>query len=294
MDAKERHELKSNELADWLSDMPDFLRQHSGKILGIALIVAGLISWPILSRMRRSAELSDQIQTTSLLDTLDRGKYRALQSSQQDTTEISAFLVTANSLQDQAKELKNPDLAALALIKRGQALRADLYYQKRILPAEMVRSQIAQAQQAYQQAADKAKSAPIMAIAQFGLGLCAEELGQVEQASTIYSRIVESEEFAGTPVQVQARRRIQEMKDNTAEYVFVEPPAEVIPLPQPGQEPSVFGGGEGPVLTMPQQFGPVAEPAIPETVQTSPLVEPQAPGVSEETTPQATEPAKTE
>ncbi len=226
MDTKKRHELKSNELADWIGGLPDFLREHSGKIIGLALIAVGLISWPILGRMRQRSELANQIQATAMLETLEQGKYQVMQSGEQETASVSALLVAANSLQDSSKELKNPDLSALALIKRGQALRADLHYQKRIMPDELVRSQIAQAQEAYQQAADKAKSETIAALAQFGLGLCAEELGQIEQAGAIYRQIAESDKFAGTPVQVQARRRLAAMADNNAQYVFVEPPAQ--------------------------------------------------------------------
>jgi len=233
MDSKERHELKSNELADWIGGLPDFLREHSGKIIGLVLVAAGLISWPIFTRMRQQAELSDQIQAAAMLQTLDQGKYQVMQSAEQETASASALLVAANSLQDSAKKLKNPDLAALTLIKRGQALRADLHYQKRIMPDELVRSQIAQAQEAYQQAADKAKSATIAALAQFGLGLCAEELGQIDQAGEIYHKIADSDKFAGTPVQVQARHRLEAMADNTAQYVFVEPPAEELTAADP-------------------------------------------------------------
>ncbi|HEV56209.1 MAG TPA: hypothetical protein ENN87_01765, partial [Phycisphaerales bacterium] len=49
MDREHRHELKTNELADWIAHVPDFLQQH-GKVLagGVFLVIAAvavLFAW---------------------------------------------------------------------------------------------------------------------------------------------------------------------------------------------------------------------------------------------------------
>ena len=42
-------------------------------------------------------------------------------------------MVAASNLADEAKKAPTDDLSAIALIKRGQALRMDLFYKKEIV-----------------------------------------------------------------------------------------------------------------------------------------------------------------
>ena len=93
-------------------------------------------------------------------------------------------------LQDFAQKSSNNDMAALALIQRGDALRAELHYRsERDQPRRAGHSRSAKAQASYQQALDRKPSSPsLAAAAQYGLGLCEEELGNFDKAAADLSR----------------------------------------------------------------------------------------------------------
>ena len=52
MSAQQRRELKNNELAGFLEQLPDFFRKYSNQILGICLILIALVVIPVYKRMR--------------------------------------------------------------------------------------------------------------------------------------------------------------------------------------------------------------------------------------------------
>ena len=56
MDAEHRHELKTNELADWIGHAPQYLRENARMIIGVALIIIAIVTWPMFKRMRTKAE----------------------------------------------------------------------------------------------------------------------------------------------------------------------------------------------------------------------------------------------
>jgi tetratricopeptide (TPR) repeat protein len=253
MDSKERHEMMTNELADWMGHIPNFLTTYRNQLIGVALVIVGLISWPILNRWRQQSDFTTKAEIVGILDSLDMGKYQALSQQQNNQQDVKAdsFLVAASNLADEAKKAPTEDLSAIALIKRGQALRMDLFYRKEIAAEDAVSSQIKQAQEAYQAAFDKGKMPVVKAMAQFGLGLCFEESGQLEEAKAAYQKIVDESSYAGTPLPVAAKDRIDKMADNNTKYVFAEPVKPVAP-------------------SLPVETAPAANPAAPAPVIVSP------------------------
>jgi hypothetical protein len=241
MDSKERHEMMTNELADWMGHVPDFLNKYRNQLLGVALIVVGLITWPMLNRWRQSSDFAAKAEIAGMLDTIETGKYQVLSQQQEGQQELKtdSFMVAANNLAEEAKKAPGEDLSAVALIKRGQALRMDLFYKKEIISDDTISSQIKLAQDAYQQAFDKAKIPVVKAMAQFGLGLCFEESGRLEEARAAYQKIVDEKSYDGTPLPSAAKERIDKMVDNNTKYVFVEPakPAAEVPA-VPAQAPA--------------------------------------------------------
>lgn len=233
MDSKERHELMNNELADWIGHIPDFLNTYRNQLIGVALVIIGLISWPILNRWRQESDFAAKAAIVKELDSLEMGKYQALSQQQDSQQEFKAdsFLITANNLADEAKKAPTEDLSAIALIKRGQALRMDLIYRKDAVTDDVSAAQIKQAREAYQQAFDKAQMPVVKAMAQFGLGLCFEESGQLEEAKAAYQKMVDEPSYAGTPLPAAAKDRIDKMVDNNVKYVFAEPVKPATPLP---------------------------------------------------------------
>ena len=226
MDTEHRHELKTNELADWIVHLPVFLRRNWAQITGVILIVIALLVLPISKWMRHNAALTRQTETTQLIQKIAQEKVAAIRSQSTGMLDAqSQLLVVANSLEDAANKARNPYAAALALIKRGEALRADLHYQSGRVERPTVVAQINQAKKAYESAIEKAQgNSTLIAMARMGLGLCAEEVGSFERAKEIYEQIANGGDFAGTPFPAQAKLRLDFIDDNRTKFVFVEAP----------------------------------------------------------------------
>ena len=226
MDKEHRHELKTNELADWIVHLPDFLRRNWAQVVGVILIVIALLVIPIFKRTRHNATLTQQTETTQLIQTIAQEKVAAIRSQSTGILDAqSQLLVVANSLEAAANKAKNPYAAALALIKRGEALRADLHYQSGNVERQVVVAQINQAKKAYESAIEKAQgNSTLIAMVQMGLGLCAEEVGNFDRAKEIYEQIAASADFDGTVFPAQAQLRLDFIDDNRTEFVFVEAP----------------------------------------------------------------------
>jgi tetratricopeptide (TPR) repeat protein len=266
MDSKHRHELMHNELADWIGKLPELARTYRNQIIGIVLVIIGLISWPLLNRWKQESNFTAEAQVIEQINAAEMGKYMAMNaySAQPDSNNLntaSSLLVAANNLADEAKKAPTPNLAALALIKRGQALRTELLLKKEFVPQDIVSAQIKQAQDAYQQAFDKATAPTVKAMAQFGLGLCSEESGQLEQAKAFYQKIVDDEAYVGTPLIAMAKNRIANMTDNNAKYNFVDTPK---PAPV---------AAEPQIQMMPAPTTPAPAPAVAEKTQEQPAAE---------------------
>jgi tetratricopeptide (TPR) repeat protein len=226
VDTEHRHELKTNELADWIVHLPDFLRRNWAQIIGVTLIVIALLVIPIFKRTRSNAALTQQTETTQLIQKIAQEKVTAIRSQSTGILDAqSQLLVVANSLEDAANKARKPYAAALALIKRGEALRADLHYQSGRVERSAVVAQIDQAKKAYESAIEKAQgNSTLIAMARMGLGLCAEEVGNFDQAKEIYKQIAAGADFAGTVFPAQAQLRLDFMDDNRTKFVFVEAP----------------------------------------------------------------------
>ena len=114
-----------------------------------------------------------------------------------------------------------PQLAALALIKRAEAFRTELHYRPDSLDLQALKHQITQARQCYEQALEKASDNPtLIGLAKYGLALCDEESGNLEAAEGIYREIVDNPVFEGTIVRVQARQRLDTIDDYKEKIFF--------------------------------------------------------------------------
>jgi predicted negative regulator of RcsB-dependent stress response len=249
MDTQHRHELKTNELADWIYHAPDYLRQNIRWIIGGGLILAAVIVF-IFSRGFRTNAFEYQLgQTSSQIEALQRAQIMAIRNQMQDNPVLSDSLFSsANKLEMAAQESKFPALAALALIKRGDALRMDLHYNGADVEDSVLQARIDAAQKAYNDAIEKAKDSPnkndLTAMAQLGLALCLEETGQFDQAKAAYQAIVDNKDFAHTIYPKQAKHRMSVMNEKKEQFVFVDAPVkpEILPVPTPeGIVPPVTG-----------------------------------------------------
>jgi tetratricopeptide (TPR) repeat protein len=223
MKSEHRHELQTNELAEFISQFPEFLKKNARTILAVVLIIVGAISWPILNKKKAVSLVKEQIETTNLIVQMERAKAESRDAGPTDFT--GAFIVSASALEKVAGQAKNEATKALALIKRGQAFRMDLHYKGEEVEKEVVASHIKQARAAYKKAITAAKdNNTLTAMANFGLGLCAEELGQYDKAAEIYEKIAANADFAGTVYPPRAEHRLAIMGDHTDKFIFAKAP----------------------------------------------------------------------
>ncbi|MBW8034480.1 MAG: hypothetical protein FVQ79_02110 [Planctomycetes bacterium] len=231
MDSEHRHELKTNELAQWLSNLPGFLKENGKNILGILLIAAAVFSYFYFKAKKTSTVNMEQAQNTALIQQVSRNKAEAIDLDPETALLENAFATSASKLQRAADAIEEGDYAAaLMLIKKGESLRAELHYNTSQLDEQVITDQIKEASQAYEQALQKAKgNASLTAMATFGLGLCAEEIGDFEKAVQIYSDIAQNTEFEGTLFPAQAQFRLDILEDNKETFVFVVVPKIELP-----------------------------------------------------------------
>ena len=237
MKAEHRHELVTNELADWIGNLPNFIKENIRPIIGVILILLGLGFWLFRNTQKVAAENKGQIGISERIVSLNQTKFNVLYSSTQGMDASPMLIQATRQLESQLEKVKdNVNLTAFILIKCAQALRTDLHYQPRILGAGDIETQIKEAQGLYQQAIETAPDNPaLVATAKLGLGLCAEELGDFDTAKQIYSDLTQNEDYSSTVSAHQAQIRLEIMDDYKTDVKFAKAP----PKPQP-EENAIF------------------------------------------------------
>ncbi len=266
MKSDHRHELKTNELADWIAHFPDWARENRNNLIAAgAILLLVLIVYFVRFYRGNIVSVRSQTRLTSLVAEVPQQINRVANAAAQDRDESYVLLQSQKDLQDFADKSSNSDMAALALIQRGVAFRAELHYRLSEMNHEDLVKQIDQAKASYQQALDRKPSSPALAAtAQYGLGLCEEELGNFDKAAEIYREVAQKPEYAGTTAQASAAYRLKIMDDYKTDLVFKPAP------PKPPEAPTVAGpvqpgaAGAPTVIQVPPAAGPVA-PGAPKT-----------------------------
>ena len=234
MKAEHRHELKTNELAQWLANLPNWVKENTRMIIYIAIVavlVFALYIWKLYQKNIISQ--NERLQLSRLLGELAQDRIRTLQQQPQGIDLSYTLLQTANMLQNFAGSTKSPDMAALAFIKQAEALRSELHYRTGSVDNQTISSQIAKAKTAYGDAVKTSQNNPsLRALATFGLGLCEEEVRNFDKAGEIYQKIVNDPAFAATTAAASAQYRLKIM-DNYKQMVAFKAPPTPVPGPQP-------------------------------------------------------------
>lgn len=231
MKSDHRHELKTNELADWLAHFPQWARDNRSTLIVAGVVLVLVIGVYFVQFYRKDVvSVRHQVQLTSLVTQIPVQKMTAARAASQGMDQSIALLPIAQELKAFAEGSRNKRMAALAWIKQAEALRAELHYRLAGAGGEEVARQIAQAQSSYQEALTQASAAPVLAAtAQFGLGLCEEELGNFDKARQIYQDVAQNAEYAGTAAQTAAAFRAKTVDDYRGAVTFK-------PAPQPKSE----------------------------------------------------------
>jgi hypothetical protein len=313
MKSEHRHELKTNELADWIANLPEWADENRNTIITVAVVIVLAIVVYFWSYYRREVvSVGRQTQLTRLVTEVQQKKNdvaRAAMQSNDLSKDLSyELLPLADDLQTFAQSAGDNNIAALALIQRGETFRAELHYRLADVSPEDLEKQITKARESYQLALDRAKSNPSLAAsAQLGLGLCEEELGRFDQAAALYREVAQKPEYAGTVGQATADYRLKVMDDFKTPVVFKPAPPKP---PTPADQPPIPGlslkpGAASPmVVPQPAPAGPIGPAPEPSPAQPNPTpapatpapTQPQAapaPAAPTPTAPAATPPAET-
>ncbi len=236
MKSEQRHELKTNELAEWLSNLPQWACKNLTTIIYVSVVAVVVIGYSFWYYYQKStASVKKQLELTKLIRQLPYSKRQILQAQSQGV-DISYMLIqTADNLQAAVRNIKDDLVAASALIKRADILRMELHYRLGTVSKKDAAAQINRAKAAYSEAtelvaakraaAGKAARAPsLAATARFGLGLCEEEIGNFAQAQQIYRDIVTNPGLEYTTAAAQAKIRLDSMADYQQKVVFKKTP----------------------------------------------------------------------
>jgi len=231
MKAEHRHELKTNELAEWLANLPQWTLDNLKTIIlavVLVVVVAGFFMWRGYNK--DVVQSRERIQFTSLLNQLAGSKMQIVRAQQSEGKDLAYMLLQpAKGLDTFARNTKNNRMAALAFIKRAEAIRAELHYSN--VEKQYMIEQTNKAKASYNEALKRCVgNNSLTAAAKFGLGLCEEELGNFEQARQIYKEVAESPDFEGTAPAAQAQWRLKIMSDFQKEIAF-----KPNPNPQPAE-----------------------------------------------------------
>ena len=230
MDSEHRHELKTNELADWLGHLPDFLHNNAKTIIGVVLIIAAAIVFFYSRRTAADSRLDEQAKATTQIEEMDINKMKLAGIIRSDQEPPTAMMNWESSMEIAAGDAKSPNVAALLLIKQGEALRSDLHYKTEQVDAAVAQDHIKKARDSYEKALSMIEdNNTLKAMAEFGLGLCAEEIADYVEAEKIYGKIIADDAYAGTVFGAQAQDRLDNMADNKVQFVFVKAPPPVAP-----------------------------------------------------------------
>jgi hypothetical protein len=271
MKSEHRHELKTNELADWMAHLPEWADKNRNTIIAVSVVIVVAIIVYFWSYYRREVvSVGQQTRLTNLVTQVQQKKNDVARAAVQSNDLSYDLLPLADDLQTFSQSTSDDNVAALALVQRGETLRAELHYRLADVSPEDLEKQITKARESYQLALERAKSNPSLAAsAQLGLGLCEEELGHFDQAAAIYREVAQKPEYAGTVGQATAEYRLKVMDDFKTPVVFKPaPPKPQPPAAQPSAPTIQIQPGTQPAPAVP--FGPAQPNAAPAPVAPTP------------------------
>jgi len=249
MKSEHRHELKTNELADWFGHLPEWSRENFRMILYVSVVVVACLAiylWNVYQR--KVVAVNKEIRFTNVISRLPQNKMQILQAQSEGYDTSYNLLQTADTLETTAANTKNKAMAALAWIKRGEVLRMELHYRLGDVSREEFTAQVELARSAYNKAIEQSPSnVSLLAAARFGLGLCEEEFGEYQKARQIYEELTTDPQFSCTVAAVQAEGRLATMADYQQEVVFKETPKPAVEEPVLPQIQLAPGGVNLPV-----------------------------------------------
>jgi hypothetical protein len=260
MKAEHRHELKTNELAQWIANLPQWTKDNLTAIVVVfTVVVLAVFSYYYFRSRKATASLQESLRLTELTTNLWSAKRNVLGAQISGEADVSFLLLQiADRLETFADTAKSDTIAATAFIKRAEALLAEVHYRPGMTARQDLVRQVTLARNSYNMAIERLlgpfhtasqdgntpgaggsiawPGRSLVAAAKFGLGLCEEELGNFDKARDIYIEIISNPDFERTLTMGQVRLRLKTMGDYRKKIVFRAPPR---PAPRPMPRPPV-------------------------------------------------------
>lgn len=268
MKSEHRHELKENELAEWVAGFPQWLKHHQKTIIYVSVFVILIGGYWLWYRYQKNViAVRQEAEFSAIFGQLSRMKQNTVEGISQGQ-DLSANLTSiAEQFAQAAQSARTPQNGALALIEQADIIRMQLHYMFRTPDAQTKTTQLNKAKDIYNQALAKLDtdgpqsgyqlSPTLAASAKFGIGLCEEELGNFDEAKKIYSEIVSNPDLQAAPAASQANLRLAVMDDYKKEVAFqpapVTPP--IIKFQPDSNQPPTFLIGQA-------NTTPVQTPAV--------------------------------
>jgi hypothetical protein len=241
MKPEHRHELKTNELAEWLNNLPQWAHENLTTIIYVSVVACLVLAYSFWYYYKKNtAEANKQFEFTRLIRQLPYERRQILQAQSQGVDMSYTLIQIADNLETAAQNTKDNLAAASALTKRGDVMRMELHSRPVTVSREDAVAQINRAKTAYSEAIEKAKSSPsLTAAAKFGLGLCEEEIGNFDQSQQIYQDTATNPAFECTTAAVQAKMRLDSISLYRQEVALKPPTKPTAPTPLPQTEPNL-------------------------------------------------------
>ena len=182
MKAEHRHELKTNELAVWLGNLPAWANQNLRTIIYVTVVVVLVLASFFYYRYQKTVVAArEQGNLTTLLSQLPQQKAYIAQKQMRGEDNAFTLLNLTDGFDSIAKSASSDAVAAMALIKNAEIMRTELQFRFGSVSQQDIATQIGKAKENYTKALDiylkRSPNPPLEAIAKVGLGLCEEELG---------------------------------------------------------------------------------------------------------------------
>ncbi len=242
MKAEHRHELKTNDLAIWLGNLPNWANQNIRTVIYILVVVVLVLASSLYYRYQKTVVAErEQNNLTAIVSQLPQQKIFIAQKQLENQDNAYMLFQLNDELDSIAKNASNDAIAATALIKSAEVLRTELHFRFGAISQQDITTQIGKAKDYYTKALDKLKRSPnptLEAVAKTGLGLCEEELGNPDAARKLYQEVATGAAYEGTAPAVAAKQRLVVM-DSFPEKIVLKPmPRTKIQAPPVVSEPN--------------------------------------------------------
>jgi len=231
MKAEHRHDLKTNELAAWLGNMPVWANQNLRTIIYVTVFVVLVVVFAILYPLhKKKVDKQEQGNLTTLLSQLPQQKAFIAQKQMRGEDNSFTLLNLTDGLDGIAKSASSDAVAAMALIKNAEIMRTELQLRFGSISQQDIATQIGKAKENYTKALDtylkRSPNTSLEALAKIGLGLCEEELGNPDGARKLYQEVATGVAFEGSVPAAAAKQRLLAMDSFTEKLVLK-------PMPRP-------------------------------------------------------------